>query len=532
MSRPDTQRQAAVQTKLRTSEDVYHRLVGRTALARFTSPTYSLCTHANLWGDPTTLWFDVSGVVVGYDDRFLGRREMELSAFSPGGDVPFHRVQYFRSGGKCAVMATDEGKVVTITKRHWPKAATLLWSREGRIDRIFSNSGEQRATGHDGDRNDHTTVPRTFIEPHHRFQMLPSYSFDADSQEWQSSQPSERRASAAESSTEPPPLTLVSYNVLDDRYPEGAANCKQRWQHLIALLASLDADVIALQEVTPRFLAQLSAQEWVRSSYHLSDTLVSHTAHTLDPSGLLLLSKARPAQLHYREHDNRQLLALFELASGQLLCVANVHLTSDHHRPSSTKRHNQLRSLTDACNWESADGRPVDVVVLGDTNMQDVEAVPDDYTDAAAAVGATYHPIDNALAKRVSRSGRCSRYDRLLIRRSHPAAKLALRIVSAELLGVQPVDGMFLSDHYGLLGRLDYSSAPSSLERDIVTVRRYPPVHTSAVVLLLPEWLCSSLQPIRKQHDPAFRRWPPHINLLYGFASEEFLPDELLVKVI
>ena len=498
-----------VKTKMRTSEDVYHRL---------------------LWSDPTTLPFDVSTIVIGYDDRFLGRREMELSSFAPGGDVPWHRVQYFRNGGKCAIMSTDDGKTATITPQHWPRGATLLWSREGRIDRIFT-AKEQQSTS-DSQRQEAPSLSKSshsLVEPHYRFQTLPTYHFNVTAKAWQSSQSSHNAAPAWSTTSITPPLTFVSYNVLDDVYPDGAMNCTQRWKHLLALLATLDADVIALQEATPRFLTQLSACDWARSSYHLSDCLVNGSAHTVDPSGLLLLSKARPAQLHYREHDNkRQLLAVYELDNGRLLYVANVHLTSDHHRSNATKRREQLQSLVDACGWESGDGRGVDVVVLGDTNMQEGEALPDGYIDSCERVGYTYDPTTNALAARISRSGRSARYDRVLVRRSNQAAGQALAVTSAELIGCQPVNGLFLSDHYGLLCRLDYSTQLSP-RADSTLVRRYPPVHTSAVAILLPKAVWPALQSIREKNDPAYHRWPPHINLLYGFVSDDQLADACTV---
>lgn len=34
---------------------------------------------------------------IGYTDRFLGPMEVPLSEFSAGGEIPFHRVFYFRS---------------------------------------------------------------------------------------------------------------------------------------------------------------------------------------------------------------------------------------------------------------------------------------------------------------------------------------------------------------------------------------------------------------------------------------------------
>jgi endonuclease/exonuclease/phosphatase family metal-dependent hydrolase len=49
-----------------------------------------------------------------------------------------------------------------------------------------------------------------------------------------------------------------------------------------------DADVVALQEVTPTFLRALLDDARVRARYVLSD---DHNARTLDPDGVLVLSR-------------------------------------------------------------------------------------------------------------------------------------------------------------------------------------------------------------------------------------------------
>jgi hypothetical protein len=56
---------------------------------------------------------------------------------------------------------------------------------------------------------------------------------------------------------------------------------------------------------------------------------------------------------------------------------------------------------------------------------------------------------------------------------------------------------------------------------------------TSAVAIVLPREFWPQCQAIRSQHDKSFRRWPPHINLLYPFINaKHFTPYQLVVILI
>eukprot|EP00121_Abeoforma_whisleri_P013282 Awhi_evm1s12251 len=79
--------------KLRSSLDIYNRL---------------------MWSGERNL----ASIFIGYLDRFTGIQEISVLEFQPGGEIPYHRIYYFR-----------EGK-------------DRFWDRDKKIDKIFNSGNE------------------------------------------------------------------------------------------------------------------------------------------------------------------------------------------------------------------------------------------------------------------------------------------------------------------------------------------------------------------------------------------------------
>ena len=465
------------QDRFQTSREVYHRI---------------------LW-DPR---LDEHAFFIGYDARGERLEEVPFGAFVPDGEIPWHRVWYFRRGPE------------------------RVWDRKERIDRMGSLLGEP--------------APQPLPEPTPpaplpvsspadetapRFTPLPFFRYDARTAAWVE----------AEGELKPPEpsgeLTVATLNVLFDLHDPELLDTPRRIHATLSLLRSVDADVLALQEVTPTFLRELLALSWVREHYFVSE---GPAATTVTPSGLVLLSRfpfASLSQCVFTRHK-RLLVGSLALPDGPLW-VATHHLRSNRNAAGQGMRALQLRTLLEWVRGLEGPGAPShDVVVLGDFNLgddapelRDLEAAR--FVDAWTALrpgdaGYTFDPSRNALAALTTTSGRRQRLDRILVRSD--TGRLAPRRVG--LFAEAPLSGppgpggdpLFASDHFGVSCGLR-RGAPSV--PGPVKALPGPQVHQSAVVLIPPESHQAPIQALRAVHDSKYARWMPHVTLLYPFVAEE-----------
>ncbi|MFT5459527.1 MAG: poly(A) polymerase [Myxococcota bacterium] len=241
----------------------------------------------------------------------------------------------------------------------------------------------------------------------------------------------------------PPTLRVLTWNVLWDKYNPEALASHQRWPRLLDAALATRADLIALQEVTRAVHDLVLDHPAVRAGWW-----VSHPRGHSDigPYDLLWLGRKPTLSLGFLPLEARK-GALAVALPGLILCT--THLSSDHRTGAPRRRQAELDRIGAALSPPFA--------IVGDLNCETVQ-LPGS-VDAWTSVHATppeptFDPTLNPLATHASRTGRPRHIDRMLLH--------GPRAVSAHRIGTTPIDGVWPSDHAGVVFQLQPPPTPAA----------------------------------------------------------------------
>jgi tyrosyl-DNA phosphodiesterase 2 len=258
---------------------------------------------------------------------------------------------------------------------------------------------------------------------------------------------------ATRPSDPPRTLTLLTWNVLANVYYEDV-----RWPAMLEAIRAADADVIALQEACPPFVAALLDQPWARGRYQAAPT-GEDLARFRGDYVVTRLPVNKIVTIRLPSRQGRGAVVAELLAHGRRLAVATCH--ADSPLELGEVRARQLDVVFAAL--ADAD----DAVLMGDLNfgdgaMPESRHVPPAYVDLWPMLrpgepGLTWNNEVNPMARAGAFPGEPSRrIDRIFLRSA------VWRGRSIRMLGEAPIgrtdDGsaVFCSDHFALLAELTW----------------------------------------------------------------------------
>jgi uncharacterized protein (UPF0248 family)/endonuclease/exonuclease/phosphatase family metal-dependent hydrolase len=337
----------------------------------------------------------------------------------------------------------------------------------------------------------------------------------------------------------PETLNVVSYNCLFDIYettpPLPEVNL--RLIRLFKLLENLSSqpDIILLQEITPKMKDYILSVKYVQDNFYTFD-------YKINKYNQMTLSKYMPTSqniVHFPNNIKCYHKLTFKMLDNKYLQVFNIHLTSATQKNSDQKRKAQMKEISNDINVEHP------FLIGGDFNSdEDIKIYEafDIWTYLHPKnPGATYNTQQNILAELVCPGELVMRTDRILSSSLIPK--------SATIIGQEAIDGLYISDHYGVMATL---TQPSILDDEVINLPNAlsntdgedltfqttltssisstistsstgkPFVNFSsgtALDIVLPCQYWEFINDYRKLYDNSYITWPAHVTVFKFFMS-------------
>ncbi|PSB57949.1 poly(A) polymerase [Chamaesiphon polymorphus] len=434
--------------------------------------------------------------IAGFHERISDTiREKPLAQWDDNSDIPWHRVRYIRCN------------------------ETIVWDRENRIDLISTNNLPEIAWKSEVAGSNRSDLAALVANNQAEFQPRDIYTYDRDG--WKVF------TGAVKSVALDNTLTIVSYNILSNLHDADKIHTDKRLPVILSELAKTNADVIALQEVTPESLVFILATDLVKD-YFISE---APNGNNVKPYGNLIMSRWAFDLVEYQFSGHKRVLVGNWNINDRAVHLANVHLTSDRGDNALQKRTQQLATVIGYLQKQAGDR-----FIVGDFNtrgnQQDEIINYGNFIDVWQKLypdrdGYTFDPTANSLAMLMSLEGKPARLDRILW---CPDLESNYQPLAMDLFGcksfVRDEVQLYPSDHFCVCGVFKISpatTAPSSHDR--IDLTAIAPVYESILAIIPPEDLFPPIQTIRQQYDAGFFNIVPHITLLYGFVPDRYFEE-------
>lgn len=275
----------------------------------------------------------------------------------------------------------------------------------------------------------------------------------------------------------PENFKIMTFNIMSDFYDKNITdfNLNNRLDKIISLIQNSDCDIICLQEVTNDFLKRLKS-----TNLHVNIT------NNKGRNDIVIISKILPISSKVLILSNRKqaMQCEFKLENGKKIKIVSYHLSSDARENCSNIRTKQINMIKQTLNPDD------NVILLGDTN--EVNRIPQLSNFIECETDYTYNPETNPFAKKLSKKGIKSKFDRIYFYGN-------LNCVSSNI-----VENNKTSDHYPALANFSYSENPIKNEMKLN--------NKTALVILPPYEIQKSLS----IYNP---KWMPHLNIFWPFLE-------------